>query len=135
MDIQAMMNAISAQSSLERGKYHLNLGGLRKALEEVPSDTFVEFDDRTGVGELRSYRGYYDDLALGSAKRSMAGDLLEKVRAAIGATFEGYKGGEYKMTSGTPLWKSEYGVASSVAIIGTALVDGVLILLTKQIDD
>ena len=37
--------------------------------------------------------------------------------AAMGAEFEGYKGGEYIMGANTPLWISEYGEASGTRIM------------------
>lgn len=55
-------------------------------------------------------------------------------RDAIGAEFTGYKGGEYYMDGQTPLWVSEHGVSSGVALVGVELVNGTLELRTKQVD-
>ena len=80
------------------------------------------------VKKLRSYRGYYDQLALGYTtelgvlscslrKMLMTVDaLLDDCRAAVGATFEGYKGGSYKMDEDTEVWISNYGEASDVVL-------------------
>ena len=42
-------------------------------------------------------------------KEKPAALLLKECRAAMGAVFTGYKGGEYQMGKSTPLWVASYG--------------------------
>lgn len=41
------------------------------------------------------------------------GEMLEHARIAIGATFSGYKGGEYTMGEWAGCWIAEYGTTDS----------------------
>lgn len=43
-------------------------------------------------------------------------DLVKALDLAIGATFEGYKGGQFTMHAGTDLWVSEYGDVDDLRI-------------------
>lgn len=45
------------------------------------------------------------------------GELVKALNLAIGATFEGYKGGQYTMHAGTDLWVSEYGHVDDLRIV------------------
>lgn len=75
-------------------------------------------------GELLSYRGYYDQLALGFTtdqdQAASVEDILKKCKEADGSIFQGYKGGDYVMTRETNLWLSNYGTCSSCRIVGVA---------------
>lgn len=73
---------------------------------------------------LHSYRGYYDHLAIGWRQDdayTTVQDLLKLLESAIGGTFHGWKGGEYRMSRETPVWIDQAGDASGVTICG---VDG-----------
>ena len=96
-------------------------------------------DTGKGISGLSSYRGYYSDLAL-IPTESHSGlssnefyNMLEKV---LDTTLVGYKGGYYLMDSETPLWLSEEGFCSSIAIVGISKSDDgqSLILKTKDTD-
>lgn len=135
MDIQALFNAISKSAADERSNYHVCLGGLIDALAEVPPQTNVWFSDGQCPKEFMSYRGYYSDLSISSSgSHTTASELLKKAKDALGQGFMGYKGGDFIMDRKTPIWQSEYGSASGVAVIATAYDDGNLILITKLID-
>ena len=97
--IDVMMTCLSN----ERTKYHLTLGELIEALENVYPESFVKFSDGGSPGSANSYRGYYSDLAFERCAISLASDVLDEARNALGATFEGYKGGDFVMTKDTPL--------------------------------
>lgn len=92
---------------------------LRDAAEEIVYD-FGGFH----VGKIASYRGYYDQLAIGFCEHPSryVGSLLAECEAAVGATFEGWKGGEYQMDRSTPVWASNAGRSSDTAIVG--VIDG-----------
>ena len=105
MDLQAMVDGLSARWQRERAETQLTLGKMIAALEALPPDTEI-----AGLGEAHSYRGYYSDLAFKpQAEPVMAGDLLAQCRAAMGQVFEGYKGGDFVMGALTPVWVAEYG--------------------------
>lgn len=62
-----------------------------------------------GFANPHSYRGDYMDLAFEPVTSVKIGDMAAAARAALGATFEGYKGGDYTMSGGTGCWIAEYG--------------------------
>ena len=63
-------------------------------------------------GTIASYRGYYEQAALGwSGKLTdvTVDTLIEVLRGAIGRTFVGWKGGDYEFHTDTPLWLANRG--------------------------
>jgi hypothetical protein len=62
-----------------------------------------------GFGYPMSYRGYYDELAFDPVEETTFGDMLQHARSALGKTFTGYKGGDFKMTGDTRCWIAPYG--------------------------
>lgn len=114
------------------------LGELRARLEAMPQDKSVVFDDGNIPIDIDSYRGYYEHVAIepGSKnERTTVGDLLRMVKRAIGGTFRGYKGGEFEMTSFTPVWYSEWGRASGVGVVGIEDRGDTVVLLTSLTED
>lgn len=61
-----------------------------------------------GFDSPHSYRGYYAELAFEPAHNITVGDMLAAARDALGSTYQGYKGGDYKMTAYTDCWLAEY---------------------------
>lgn len=99
------------------------LGELIGLLEGVPSTCEVRFAFNDFVPtRLQSYRGYYEQLALGFDTDYQRGctvaNLLTALRSAIGATLDSYKGGGYTIGRDTPVWAANWGEAPSTAIIG-----------------
>ena len=102
----------------------LSLGELRDILLGLPGDAELTIDGR-GLGAVGSYRGFYDHVALSTgAEVGTVRDAVKAVSRAIGATFYGYKGGEYLMTEETPVWVSEYGEASERYVTGVMALPG-----------
>jgi len=69
---------------------------------------------------ISSWRGSYDELALNfeaSGYRMKVSDFLKMLKDCIGKTFTGYKGGEYKMHKGTPIWVANYSHSGNTAVI------------------
>lgn len=101
----------------------ITLGRLIKLLEMEPQDNDVRYDfarfTTDGVG---SYRGYYDQLAIGwtgeAERPQKVSELLAELKSAVGKTFTGYKGGEYTMDENTPVWCANYGDCHDTAITG-----------------
>jgi len=80
------------------------LGELIKFLEARDPKRVVPL----GFAEPHSYRGFYNDLAFEPAKDVTVGSMLACARDALGRTFQGYKGGDYKMGEYTDVWLAEY---------------------------
>lgn len=136
MDMQFIIDAVNTASCSTRGDYHLTLGELNEALASADDDALVLFDDGAAVGEFDSYRGYYTDIALGDADSpKTVAEFRKNAAAALETVFEGYKGGKYPATPSKPLWRSGYGSASGVGIMGVdASVEKRFLLKTKQVD-
>lgn len=62
-----------------------------------------------GFGEPKSYRGYYEQLAFEPKRDTTIGEMLAHAEAALGQTFQGYKGGDFTMGEHTDCWIAEYG--------------------------
>lgn len=116
----------------------MTLGQLIEALEVFNADARVLLHDQP-PGEFCSYRGSYDHLALipGGETQTTVGRLLQRCRAADGSTFQGWKGGDYEMGLGTPVWVADEGQYPGLALIGiTPRGDGAsLELLTADIEE
>ncbi len=107
-------------------------------IKTMPPDASVVFDDelRHAPGRFHSYRGYYEMIAIDYSNEDMpVSEFLEKIQDAIGETFEGYKGGNFKMNRQTPVWASEYGASSGIGVIGVENIDGYCVLKTCLVDE
>lgn len=60
-----------------------------------------------GFARPHSYRGYYYDLAFEIETETTVGAMLAAARKALGATYQGWKGGEYTMGEHTDVWLVE----------------------------
>lgn len=117
----------------------ITLGDLIAALQKAPENVPVYFDwCYMRPTDFNSYRGYYEDLALGYADtphtRVTAGELLERAESAVGTYMEGYKGGDFKMTKKTVLWVANYGRSTGWAIVGIEADEYSITLKTAMID-
>ena len=83
----------------------MNLGDLIKQLEEYNPDTKVPL----GFGAPHSYRGDYYSVAFEPVEVTTIGEMLEHAKSALGATFTGYKGGEYTMDDWAACYIAAYG--------------------------
>jgi hypothetical protein len=113
IDLQALVDGMSAQWQKDRAQTQMTLGKLIDCLEAMPSTETVP-----NICKPHSYRGYYSDLAF-EQKDGLrpAGELLDECRAAMGEVFIGYKGGEFVMGRNTPLWISTYGNSSGLRLM------------------
>lgn len=97
----------------------MRLGELIRGLEALRGDMVLP----VGLGEPMSYRGYYEQLAFEPAYDATVRDSVANARSAVGASYEGYKGGTYVMTVDTPVWLASYGTTGK-SIDGIGLVFG-----------
>lgn len=108
----------------DMGRY-LNLGDLVERLEREDPDRVVPM----GFANPHSYRGDYSKLAFEPARDVTIGAMLDAARAALGATFGGYKGGDYTMHDYTEVWLANYGEDSDNKL-GPLLLE---LLLTGEV--
>lgn len=71
---------------------------------------------RIGFHRPHSYRGYYEDLAFEPIENISVGAMLAAAESADGSTYDGWKGGEFKMDESSRCWLSEKGYSSNDAI-------------------
>lgn len=136
-NLQSLVDAMNQTASLERGNYHLTLGDLVDALAKADPSMPVIYDmmEQAAPSAPQSYRGYYCDLSFPPSPAPITvNELLTEAKDALGSTFEGYKGGDFEMHSGTPLWASPYGSANGIAIMDAKIIGDRFVLITKQID-
>jgi len=137
VDIQRLIQIINDTGARERSKYQGTIGALIKDLEAVTDKSLPVKSDMGWVpsASVLSYRGYYSDLAIDrGGPECTAAELLGVLRFALGNTYEGYKGGDYKMTDTTPVWLSSYGECSAIAIMSARQDEGQVTLVTKLIE-
>jgi hypothetical protein len=109
----------------------MTLGKLIEVLEPLDPSLPIDAD----ADGLHSYRGYYEQLAV-SPGVGTVGELLDAARSSVGISFEGYKGGKYKMAESTPVWYSERGHASGIGILGVEVIgDERAQLITADLSD
>ena len=61
---------------------------------------------------VESYRGYYSDLSLdydAEEVPKIVKQVLAMFKAAVGSTFQGYRGGNFTMHNKTLVWVAPYG--------------------------
>lgn len=114
----------------------LNLGELIDLLKRCPQKDLVKFDfGSTTPGQCDSYRGYYEDLALGfevdASDYPTVAELQETLTEAIGETFQGWKGGEYRMDRNSRLWVANCGQTSDTTIVGICDCNYMTVLQTE----
>jgi hypothetical protein len=109
--LQAYLDGLSAGAKAERSDdRYLNLGDLIDKLRVCPLNYLINIDNCDGVGDISSYRGYYEDCAIEpSIEVGNVGSAIAKLEAVLNTELTGYKGGEYLMKENTPLWISPYG--------------------------
>ena len=71
----------------------MKLEDLIEILQRFPAERKVGF----GFGNPHSWRGSYDELAFEPVNDTTVGEMLEAAKSAIGQTYIGWKGGEFKM--------------------------------------
>lgn len=134
----------AAQESADNPR-QLSLGEFIDLLEAYPEDKraedacYFDFGFLTPTG-LDSYRGYYDQLAMGFAETETypeptVATVLKWCQEAVGKEYTGYKGGEFTMSRSTPLWVANYGKSGSTAIVGrVADVTHAFVIKTAYLD-
>lgn len=81
------------------------LKDLIEGLEKIDPARIV----KRGFSTPHSDRGFYEDLGFTPAENVTIGSMLENAKSAIGKTFTGWKGGDYKMGEYTDCRIGKYG--------------------------
>ncbi len=117
-------------------KTPMTLGEIIDTLKRKDPDTEVYFDFVYFRPEgIHSYRGDYSQLAIGYGRADITvGQLLKLCEDADGATFTGYKGGEFEMGRSTPVWVANHNETGSTAIVDIEDRDWRIVLVTAAVD-
>lgn len=119
----------------------LTLDELIFLLKKQKQDRKVEFDfayfspDLDSIG---SYRGFYEDLAIGFKDhdyddRPTVKQLREALEKMIGTKITGYKGGDYTVTNETAVWCANWSETGSVAVVNVEEINGGVVIVTRKI--
>lgn len=140
-DIQTMINTMTEIARDERSKYHVTLGEIIDTLKEISGRgegyrvVTVEWDGRImGIINPHSYRGYYSDLAFEPVDHPTTVDeVLEAADRVLDTELDGWKGGDFLMHEGVPLWIAYEGKTGD-AVLSVILPDDQTVrLFTKSI--
>jgi len=107
----------------------MTLGKLIEYLEEVSPNIIAPI----GFSSPHSYRGYYDQLAFVPRRNVTVGKMLADAKYAVGKTFTGWKGGEYKMDLFTDVWLAFMGCSGES--IGSILLAYMCGQTEKKLED
>jgi hypothetical protein len=145
LDLQSILHnhATAARQEELKTLPVLSLGEIIAKLEAVADqnkEVVYDFDGMCPT-HLMSWRGIYAELSLGYrlGNAIKVSELLGQCKEAVGKVFEGYKGGDFRMGRGTPVWVANYGESSresekykyvNVAIVGVQ--DGEKVTLLTQ---
>lgn len=105
----------------------MTLDELIQALEAEDPDKVLPL----GFSHPHSWRGSYNELAFEPTANVTVGQMLADARSALGATYEGYKGGQYTMDGLTDCHLAEEGREGED--LGPILLT--LLLAAGQLDD
>lgn len=127
-NLQAMVDGWNAQAQKERSLEQKTLGALIDNLENIGGEVMIE-----GLCAPHSYRGYYCDLAFERGERKTIAETLAMLRGCLGESYEGYKGGDFYMNKGTPIWIADYGCTGVkiMSITGSAH-DGITFITAED---
>ena len=119
----------------------ITLGRLIKLLEVQDPGDALRFDFCVCVPtSIGSYRGYYEQLAIGwrehvTGEYPTVKEWLKILRKAVGKSFHGYKGSsKYKMHPRTWVWVANPGRYTRTAVTGIIACKWETILQTAFID-
>ena len=114
----------------------MTLGSIIKRLESADPDSVVVFDFcNLNPDGVHSWRGVYSKLAIGWSDTTVTvGELLKELKSAVGKTFQGYKGGLYKMHEGTPVHVDNWGRCTGTRVVGILMEnEGEVIIETRGV--
>ena len=142
MDLQTyIQNAVKAsRANTLANSDQLTLGELILKLEPIVKnqkegdEATVRYDfEYLFPTSIDSWRGSYDELALNfetQGEEMKVSEFLKMLKECIGKTFTGYKGGDFTMHKGTPIWVANYSHSGNTAVIEVVDNGYVILLIT-----
>lgn len=142
MDLQTyIQNAVKAsRANTLANSDQLTLGELILKLEPIVKsqkdgdEAIVRYDfEYLFPTSIDSWRGSYDELALNfqtQGEEMKVSEFLNMLKECIGKTFTGYKGGDFTMHKGTPIWVANYSHSGNTAVIDVVDNGYVVLLIT-----
>lgn len=142
MDLQTyIQNAVKAsRANTLANSDQLTLGELILKLEPIVKnqkegdEATVRYDfEYLFPTSIDSWRGSYDELALNfetQGEEMKVSEFLKMLKECIGKTFTGYKGGDFTMHKGTPIWVANYSHSGNTAVIDVIDNGYVILLIT-----
>ena len=85
-----------------------------------------------GFHHPHSYRGDYSELAFEPKENTTVGEMLQAAKSALGATFTGWKGGDFTMDEYTRCYISIEGTSWDSDSIGSILLKYMLGVIKCQ---
>ena len=79
----------------------IRLGQVIEMLEKQPPEKKIKLG--WGKGSSHSYRGYYYQLAFEPKENVTIKEMLDEAKSAVGSTYMGWKGGNFKMSNDSPV--------------------------------
>lgn len=126
----------------------LNVGQFMDRLKAMPADEPVKFDFvHFGPTKLESYRGFYEDAALGYEECGhlraggvygypKAGELLAHFERTMGKVFCGWKGGNGRpIIRDTSLWVANPGETGGTVIVDVQYLESYVTIVTRHEDE
>jgi hypothetical protein len=95
---------------------------LRELIARLEAEPDLSKRVEVGFHNPHSYRGYYEQLAFEIAYDVTVGDMLTAARFALGATYQGWKGGDYLMSDYTETWLVRQEGESAGETLGAVLL-------------
>lgn len=130
----ARANTLANSDQLTLGELILKLEPIVKNQKSDDDEATVRYDFEylfpTSIG---SWRGSYDELALNfetEGEEMKVSEFLAMLKECIGKTFTGYKGGDFTMHKGTPIWVANYSHSGNTAVIDVVDNRYVVLLIT-----
>jgi len=142
MDLQTyIQNAVKAsRANTLANSDQLTLGELILKLEPIVKnqkdgdEATVRYDfEYLFPTSIDSWRGSYDELALNfemQGEEMKVSEFLKMLKDCVGKTFTGYKGGDFVMHKGTPIWVANYSNSGNTAVIDVVDNGYVVLLIT-----
>lgn len=117
----ARSNSLANSDQLTLGELILKLEPIAEKQKDRENEATVYYDfGYLFPNSIDSWRGSYSELALNYTEEGLpmkVSGFLKLLKDSLGKKFTGYKGGEFIMHKGTPIWVANYGDSGNTAVI------------------
>jgi len=118
-------------------KNQMTLGEMIAALKRKDPERDVTFGfDYCRPSCVHSYRGYYEDLAIGYKRLEpcTVATFLKMLEDVEGQTLTGWKGGDYVMDADTTVWMANPGDSCGMAVVDVVETQYSIWIKTELVD-